>query len=57
MKQLLRLLLVIVLGLPSLAYAQFDLTIRVLDADDETPIPFANILIVGTQIGSATDAD
>ena len=57
MKHLIQFLLVIVLGLPTLAYAQFDLTIRVLDAEDETPIPLANILIVGSQIGTATDTD
>jgi len=57
MKQLIQLLLVIALCLPTLALAQFDLTIRVVDAEDSTPIPLANILIVGTQIGSATDVD
>lgn len=57
MKLIVQIFLAISFCFPALVSAQNELIIRVLDAEEETPIPLANILIVGTQIGAATDTD
>lgn len=45
------------LNLTTFCFAQYTITGRVIDEDTEEGLPFANVFIKGTTIGTATDVD